>query len=452
MHDMMFSRRTLQRVINENARWMLPSQVQRHVDLLNGTNTYQCIETEWEVVVLNAVSKLGTVRHEPTFSGRKAPDVHFSSKQGEEFIADITSVSDKGLHAANRFDLLWDELRLRTRWLRDKGVHGSFSLRVGDYDVRPRRGGPPLRLKVPERRLFEDRIFNERFRQFLAEIVANPGVRRTYEVNTSDTSVAILYTPRASTSSGSHASYTGARSVRQNAVFRALAKKWQKLKETGFNGYKGIILCDGGCDTLRSGRQHDWTTYELNEIIAEFFRQHSLAAFVLLLRMKHVGNLWNVGPGHWSLDPALYLNCTIDPMSSELKRVLGSIHLKLANPAIGPMNARYRLQWAVRAGKMHEGESNYGGMTVSSREIKISSRVVQEVLAGKIDQATFVKQYDSGGGMTPFMQMLSQGRLIKGVRFERSAVPQDDDDWLVFEFGEPDAAVFPFTVPSMGKP
>ncbi|MEA2239811.1 MAG: hypothetical protein QOC81_4535 [Thermoanaerobaculia bacterium] len=41
--------------------------------------------------------------------------------------------------------------------------------------------------------------------------------------------------------------------------------------------------------------------------------------------------------------------------------------------------------------------------------------------------------------MNPFEWMLDEGRMIKSVAVDTS--DEYDDDWLVFEFGEPDPAI-----------
>jgi hypothetical protein len=59
-----FSRRTLQRLINENASFLTTKQLKKHVDSLNNADEHS-LGAEWEVVLLNCFSKAGTVTHEP---------------------------------------------------------------------------------------------------------------------------------------------------------------------------------------------------------------------------------------------------------------------------------------------------------------------------------------------------------------------------------------------------
>ena len=59
-----FSRRILQRIINENARILSDGQLRSHIKRLNRMHKTLELGDEWEVVLLNAFSKVGRVTHE----------------------------------------------------------------------------------------------------------------------------------------------------------------------------------------------------------------------------------------------------------------------------------------------------------------------------------------------------------------------------------------------------
>jgi hypothetical protein len=71
-----FSRRTLQRLIYENENFLTRKQTRKHVDDLNRAGN-DAIGAEWEVVGLNALSKVGKVAHERNWGGTRNPDVYF---------------------------------------------------------------------------------------------------------------------------------------------------------------------------------------------------------------------------------------------------------------------------------------------------------------------------------------------------------------------------------------
>ena len=78
---------------------------------------------------------------------------------------------------------------------------------------------------------------------------------------------------------------------------------------------------------------------------------------------------------------------------------------------------------------------------MSGKKIRISARELVELMSGKLDQKQFVKDHSIGGGNF-FDSRLKSGELIAKASVERR--PDEDDDWIVFEFGEPDAAVAQF--------
>lgn len=95
---------------------------------------------------------------------------------------------------------------------------------------------------------------------------------------------------------------------------------------------------------------------------------------------------------------------------------------------------------AIKSTKKHIGASHYGGMRMRGNEVRISSRTVLDLLAGKLKYEDFPENYRA-----IFADMASEGRLFLAATIEKD-VCEEDDDWFVFTFGEPDPAVRPFTV------
>src|SRR5688500_3912164 len=97
-----FSRRNVQRMIDENASFLSEDDLVDHVNKLN-RNNFQSLDTEWEVAVLNAFSKLGTVEHEKNFGGSTYPDLFFTTDDGKSVVADVTTISDEGFEERNPY-------------------------------------------------------------------------------------------------------------------------------------------------------------------------------------------------------------------------------------------------------------------------------------------------------------------------------------------------------------
>ena len=445
-HVPIFTRRTLQRLINENRSFLRPEQVQRQVNVLNDSDPAQdWIATEWEIVVLNTFARLGLVIHEPALKGPAKPDMYFTPAAGGTPIAiDITTVSDRGLEKENPYELLSQELMKRTRKLAKKGVGGSFTLEVGACSLNVFRGSEPTRLKLPRPARFDDGIFNEGFKDFLSRVVAQPRAAHRYEIKNSTTDVTIIYSPRRTGVGGSYAYFKAAHSKRRNPVANALFNKADQLKRTGLTCPSGIVLCDGGCDMLTHFT--DWSSYSLREVVDEFFRQKPRIGFVLILHFKSESR-FSMGqlPAH--IEGQLYLNDAAPPLGSDLCECLRKVVGHCPKPSKNARNARNYFEWQRRAGLWNEGDSLFGGLCMSDHKITISARTVLELLAGRLDYAKFSMGYGLGRS-NPFLRNLREGRLIVSAMIERSEFPEDDDELLTLEFGEPDPAVSPFKITS----
>lgn len=73
-----FPRRIIQQLVNENAKFLKPSDTKKIVAHLNRMHKEMTLAPEWEVVIVHALSKLGKVDYEMNFGGRRKPDLCFS--------------------------------------------------------------------------------------------------------------------------------------------------------------------------------------------------------------------------------------------------------------------------------------------------------------------------------------------------------------------------------------
>lgn len=108
-----FSRRTIQRLLNENAPFLNEKLNEKQLKSLKEKLNKGDLSFEWETVLLNVFDKLGKLTHEPIFenSARKL-DILFSSENQDkfEFLADITTVSDSFTESENPLGYLEDKL------------------------------------------------------------------------------------------------------------------------------------------------------------------------------------------------------------------------------------------------------------------------------------------------------------------------------------------------------
>jgi hypothetical protein len=221
-----FSRRNLYRTLAENARFVRQRPLSEHIKRLNGGDEVQRVTTEWEAVVLNGLSKLGGVDHEPQLPGTTKPDVLFTHPFGTALM-DITSVSDRGLDQQNPIYKLSDRL---AELVRGRGLapqHFGMQVKGNSRDLRI--GGPKPRLSIPRKKDFDTAIFDKGFHRFLDDIQISPGLKRDFSVAKWDVQVTITYDPAQRYFSMNYLAYTVPFSATQNRIYTALEEKANQL-------------------------------------------------------------------------------------------------------------------------------------------------------------------------------------------------------------------------------
>jgi hypothetical protein len=237
------------------------------------------------------------------------------------------------------------------------------------------------------------------------------------------------FRPSTTTFGISHPSFTTRYSRTKNSVFNTLKRKAQQLKQTGFKGPRGIILCAGDAGLSDSSN----AGHGIGTIISEFFRQNASVSFVLTI---------------WADDPIfrrglygsrLYVNSVAEySIGAGSHDLLEHLSEQLPEPRNSGINALNELE----AWRSERGRYFYGGWKMTDVTVQISVRFLMEYLAGRVDRDEFIAQHGGGQGFVSlFEQKLRSGQLLIGA--EVSPVPDRDDDWIIFRFGPPDPAVSP---------
>ncbi len=414
-------------MLSENAQFVRNRQLSQHIGRLNGNDQVQRVTAEWEVVVLNGLSKLGTVDHEPQqLVGPTKPDVLFTHPLGPALM-DITTVSDRGLDQQNPIHRLENRL---VEIVRNRGLDPDrFGLYVKGNHHELHLGGPKAHLSIPGAKEFDGAILNKSFYAFLAQILAAPEAKRQFMPAGLDAKVTITYDPTQRFFSMSYLAYTVPFSHTQNTIYNALEDKAHQLDRSQFSGIRGIILCDGGCDVLsRTGQRG--LNFGAKDIISRFLHDTGAIGFVLSLLIEGDSSGYS-GPDHLRVVAKPY-SSRVDSAAGQLASYLReNLPKALPNPENNPFGA-YDLET--------EGKSHNGGGTVSGHSIKMSCRAIMELLSGRIKQEDFIR--DNPHVKERFAGALSQGCMLKDARIEGD--PQRDDDWIEFSFSDPDPAIFPY--------
>lgn len=377
-----FARRILQRMINENAQFMTASQTNRHVRLLN-LKDGRPAGAEWEIVLLNSLSKIGRVQYESDLGGRSRPDLLVWGSGGiEPFVVEITSVSDRGYERENPvqdFEAAFHKLAKKKQL-----PLGGFHFQVGGEEI----GKFPeqkTRLLLPSRQEM-GRFIEDRYTVFLDEIRVEPNRVRKHVLKEPKVEISVTYDPRLRGFSGAgYPSYTSLTARKTNALYNALSMKAKQLKQCGFKGTRGIVVCDAGASYL-SSLSGGVTTFSLRSIVSNFFREHSTVSYIMLVRTVSSGNLRSVG-----LTRDVFLNGYLQTKASDdqlVKILYKSIDI-LPRPARLAINA-YRSvpDWF----RLLEN-SHFGGETMSSKRVKISARAIHALLAGQLSPERYLESH-----------------------------------------------------------
>jgi len=346
-----FSRRNLYQILTGNARFVRQRPLSEHIRRLNGGDQILTVTTEWEASALNALSKLGTVSHEPKVPGTSKPDVLFTHAIGAALM-DITSASDRGLDQQNAIDKLSNQL---VDSVTKRGLDsGHFGLQVKGNWRDLTIGGPKAQLSIPRPRDFDSAIFNDQFDEYLNHIETSPEVRRDFSGAGPDVEMTISYNPTQKYFSVNHLSYTVPFSATQNTVYAALEAKANQLKSSQFTGLKGVLLCDGGCAVM-SPRAQKGQGLDATDIISTFLSNYRAVDFVLAILIDGDSSGLS-GPDHLRVITKAYVLRADNPAMPLVGYLNERLALNLPNPENIPINA-YGLE---NEGKTFNGRWSYG--------------------------------------------------------------------------------------------
>lgn len=393
----------------------------------------------WEVVTLNSLAQQGTLLHEvPLDSGRK-PDIRFKSDR-IAFTADITTVSDEGLHENNPVELLSDLLHKELARL---GLSpGGLDLRIASKQ-RQTRNGVTTELCLPHRSQLTGLVRKQIGPRLREQLENGSGILRI-SIENDSTSLQVTVNPSKSPfSTTSHASYNAPTIKDRNPLYGALRAKAKQLR--GAPGLVGIIVGDSATQTLHKSSA-GFSQLQGREIAAEFLRQHSSIGFVLLVTVREEQTTFPQSTASEKrLDADLICSRGIE-VQRELRTIFANMLAAFPKPVRTPINA------SNQAKRKGFGLGHHGGFTMSGNRIKVSAREVLEILSGR-STVEEVNRLSDQIGLGDSINVNSLPRLIE-YYLSRGMLPtsisiiktdeNDNDDWIEFEFGPPDPAITPF--------
>ncbi len=418
------ARRVLQRLIRENAAFTTSAQRKRQVAALNRGGD-QALNFEWELLVLNGLSKLAAIDHEPLL-GTRHPDVVARVGDGapEVFVADVATVSDSGHHARNPVGTFNAELYRRAR----QHIPGTFAFSLHVGGVKQGRSEKKHMVLSLPRKADRAAFFRAHVDPFLLTCRADPYMSQTLRLAHEGTDITIEYRPGARTGIRHHPVFTAPLSKTRNPIAGRLKNKAAQLRATQFAGPRGVVLCATDTDLRDGGR-----ALGPRVIVEDVFLQNRSLTFV------HALWAYDVTRRQQDYGSTLYVNpAAKHPLGVRSRSALTQLRSVLPRPINSGMNALHEL----RFWRWQRGRYFYGSWTMTNRTVRISVRVLMEYLAGRITCAEFVARHGGDQALaTLFEQKLRRGQLLVGAEVQH--VPDRDDDWIEFRFGPPDSATAP---------
>lgn len=443
-----FSRRTIQKMINENAEFLTSEQIEIQISRLN-KNGFDSIATEWEIVVLNVFSKIGQVVHEPDLGTAAKLDLHFKNQADKsEFIADITTISDERYEdqtPLKAFEIdLWKHVKNANIPLR--GFHWSVHAQPPPTTVE-------VKLMLPKREHFSKEIFNKKFKNFLRMVKQSPSEPHSHEISTKTTRIDIIYDPVGNGVGGGHVIHTLAASKMKNTLYNALKAKRRKQvnKKIDFNGAKGIIVCDGGSHLFNAKpSRNDFPYFNAEEIIKEFLRQNESIDFIVAISIKstHSGSMLRKRERPFrKVTVEIYPGKNFGALTDELRNSLSELEGYFPEPFILPDNERDNIRRRVNP---KNKRPLLKSISVSDTEIRLLANNLFSLLEGAITQEKFFNlsrfdNYYNGttNSSNPFEHFQRLKKRIVEVRVEEV----HDCTYVVFKYNDHDPANSDFLNP-----
>lgn len=427
----LFARRVVQERLNLLRQHVLtPAQAQRLAGQLNKPS-HHVISTEWEVVVLAAFAKQTLLRYEPTI-GAGLPDICIEDA-GEDkdvtFIAEITTVSDRGTDENNPADYLYERILMMA--LKLDIDFARLKWHVGDRmeGVYPNQR---VKLMLPRKSAVQS-LVQSSIKPFLLCVRANPSERHELVWDEPGVDFRLIYDPGQQQSGfGGHLVATAAYSKTDNSLYAALDRKAGKLSKTKYRGIRGIITGDAGCTSLQTssggGGSHD-----VRAIVTAFLQKHPSVKFVTTSRYEYQSS-YMMERGHHLRHSAYFQSDLSDHVRTKLHLFLDEAFADIPKPISSPDNA---LRDILGRRELDRG-SGLGAYEWSPpRKLKIPVRVFLGLVAATLSRRDFEILFHQtmprdGGPLVHFFNtILATGMPIQNVSVE--ICPDRDNDWILFD-------------------
>ena len=416
-----------------------PTGLARFVEQLN-LGTKQSLDAEWELIILSALSRVGTNAYELDQGGSKL-DFRFQDGTGLFVAGDISTVSDDEADRKNPHHHFSSELSRRASQRRI--TTGQFVIGI----VSDSGGEKPneVRLRLPEPHRFKQVVFHSEFERFLDRIVSCPDGVHEYCLNNNEAALTITYRPAGGRTHLMHfADYSSPKDLVRNILHNRLERKADQIRKAGLpsdTGFSGIIICDAGSSALR--QRTGVNTFGFEQIARYFLRKSKTVDFVAAITIARSEPDYRVSSAPryaYEVRIAETSDLGVDgTFGALLREGLAQIPLPIRTPA----NAKAYLEWSRDQGLSTLKYGDNQGVTLGNT-FTVSSRAVFDYLAGRIGREKFEDMTDAWS-LSILKRDLDAGGTVNSVEFRR--IENRDDDELKIGWRDRDVAASQFTNP-----
>jgi hypothetical protein len=422
-----FTRRRLQTMLNDLGPRMTVATATDLLARLEHKDTQSALAAEFELALLWGISRAADLQIAPGFpDSRKRPDALsadlFSS--GPAAI-EITALSDdtfSGQADMNRAGNIMAQFSDRMR----KGASEHLYFEFQEQNIRS--DGRNRRI----RRVTKDFALSPALEAHLRAWLLSSDWPNPAAIRLTDERVDVVVRwkqyvhPLFRTFSSMPAV---AYDLEDNNISKALQKKERQLSDVPAGVLKCIFLGDVGCRNLRHLRPMGVVETSGEKIIQHFLATSEID--VVCVFSPHS----STHPFGSILSSPFWTATVFDRRQPILEHEYSNL-ATLANVLPRPSREGNQARELHRQGLFHpQARGQYLGMRIESRSssmtIKVSSRLVLELLAGRISQQQF-QDFTLGKDKNIFDIQLTRGLTIQSAHVEKAGL-DEDDDYLVFD-------------------
>lgn len=396
------------------------------------------ISAEWEIAIFHCLAQIGELEF-PEGTARSADIIFKDRITGERLQVEITAISDRGLQDKNpveEFSMCLGKVAYSLR----ETAHGVLDYRIGYIEV-----DNSYILGVPARRDMQTFFRSPEFTDFLSRIRANPAMTHRFDFECRGAKSWIAFRPGAQYASGGHIAHEVILDLQRNHIVRRLKKKDEQIRESGRSLPAIVVLCDGGCRSMRSQMNNPGKP-RFNDVVNVFLngRLHQQAGPWVLQK--------GISQGSRRINAVIVIAVKEDfvvlggiQRGYDIRYIMnnGDVYYTLTPKAVEPIRNSFKFlpqisSTPINARRTYRYPPHYGGGSMSAgrsglMKIKISLLTLQALLSGEISHAEFARDHGDIG--KAISKAIRDGMMISKIDIEHC--PDEDDDWAHLEFDRP---------------